>query len=129
MSKDERWLKGLEVMEQVYGPGSSKGTRDYDKMPFLGEVVRHLFGEIWTQPALSMRDKRLLVIGATAVLGRQDLIAVQVAGAIANGELTDQQLDEIALLMIFYAGVGNTTALVQGINQAKVRAKDMMKPA
>jgi 4-carboxymuconolactone decarboxylase len=116
-------------MEQVYGPGSSKGTRDYDNSPFLGEVVRHLFGDIWTQPALSMRDKRLLVIGATTMLNRPDLIAVQVAGAIVNGELTDQQLDELAVLMMFYAGVGTTTGLLQGIGQAKARAKDMMKPA
>jgi 4-carboxymuconolactone decarboxylase len=128
MSKDERWTKGIEVVEQVYGGGSSKGMQGLDGSPFIGEIVRHLFGEIWTRPGLSMRDKRLLVIGATTMLNRPDLIAVQVAGAIVNGELSDEQLDELVLLMMFYAGVGTTTALLQGISQAKARAKDL-KPA
>lgn len=127
MSKDERWIKGLEIVEQVYGPGASKGMKDHDSSPFLGEVVRHLFGDIWTLPALSVRDKRLLVIGATTMLNRPDLIAVQVAGAIANGELTDQQLDELTLLMMFYAGVGTTTGLLQGISQGKAKAKEMKR--
>ncbi len=125
MSKDGRWTKGIEAVDQVYG--GSWAERMHDS-PFMGEIVRHLFGEIWTRPGLSIRDKRLLVIGATTMLGRPDLIAVQVAGAIANGELSNEELDEIPLLMLFYAGAGNTTALQQGINDAKTRAKDM-KPA
>ena len=75
-----------------------------------------------------MRDKRLLVIGASAMLGRADLIATQVTGAIVNGELTDEQLAEIPLLLLFYAGAGNSTMVHQGIVTAKARAKDM-KPA
>jgi len=39
-------------------------------------------------------------------------------------ELTDAQLDEIPLLMLFYAGAGNTTALHQGISTAKAKAKE-----
>lgn len=125
MSKDERWTKGIEAVNQVYGGDWSERMHD---SPFMGEIVRHLFGEIWTRPGLSLRDKRLLVIGATTMLGRADLIAVQVAGAIANGELSDEQLDEIPLMMLFYTGAGNTTALLQGINDAKARAKNI-KPA
>lgn len=125
MSKDERWVKGIEAMDQVYGGSWSERMQD---SPFSGEIVRHLFGEIWTRPGLSLRDKRLLVIGATTMLGRADLIAVQVAGGIVNGELSNEQVDEIPVLMLFYAGAGNTTALLQGISQAKAKAKDM-KPA
>ena len=125
MSEDTRWKNGLAVVEQVYGAGSSALMQGQDGNPFVSETVSHLFGEIWSRPGLSMRDKRLLVIGATAMLGRSDLVAIQVAGAIVNGELTDEQLAEIPLLMLFYAGAGNSTALHQGIVAAKARAKDM----
>jgi 4-carboxymuconolactone decarboxylase len=85
--------------------------------------VNHLFGDIWNRPGLSIRDRRLLVIGATAMMGRDDLIEIQVKGAILNGELTDEQLDEIPLLMLFYAGAGNTTSTFKGIQAARAKAK------
>lgn len=122
---DQAWSDGLEIVNQVYGPGSSSMMEGMEEIPFVSETVRHLFGEIWSRPGLSMRDKRLLVIGATTMLGRADLITIQVAGAILNGELNDEQLAEIPLLMLFYAGAGNTTALNQGIQGAKARAKEM----
>jgi 4-carboxymuconolactone decarboxylase len=127
-SSDDSWNRGLAIVEQVYGAGTSAMMQGLEGQPFVSETVRHLFGEIWSRPGLSMRDKRLLVIGATATLGRPDLIAIQVAGAIVNGELTEEQLAEIPLLMMFYAGAGNATAIHQGIQAAKAKAKDM-KPA
>ena len=120
----ERWARGLEIIEKVYGPGSSAPMQTLAQQPFVDETVCHLFADIWSRPGLSIRDKRLLVIGATAMLGRADLIATQVAGAIQNGELTDVELDEIPLLMLFYAGAGNTTALFQGIETAKTKIKE-----
>jgi len=125
---DNSWKHGLDIVDQVYGAGASAMMHGLENQPFVAETVQHLFGEIWSRPGLSMRDKRLLVLGATAMLGRSDLIAIQVAGAIVNGELTEEQLAEIPLLMMFYAGAGNATAIHQGIQAAKAKAKDM-KPA
>ncbi|MDB5685463.1 MAG: hypothetical protein JWR77_52 [Rhizorhabdus sp.] len=122
---DDAWNKGVEVFDAVYGPGSSEMVKGLEDSMYVGETVRHLFGDIWALPNLSTRDKRLLVIGATTMLGRSDLIAVQVAGAIVNEELNDAQLEEIKMLMLFYAGAGNTTALQQGFALAKERAKGM----
>jgi 4-carboxymuconolactone decarboxylase len=125
---DDRWIDGLGIVDQVYGAGASAMMKGMEGEPFVGEIVRHLFGEIWSRPGLSMRDKRLLVLGATTMLGRSDLMAIQLTGAIVNGELTEEQLQEIPLLMLFYAGAGNTTALQQAIQVAKARARET-KPA
>lgn len=111
--------KGLAMMDTVYGPGFSEQIRPATPMPFAGETVKHLFGEIWSRPGLSLRDRRLVVLGATAMLGRADLVETQVRGALLNDELTHEELEEIALQLAFYAGWGNTTNLWTGIQAAK----------
>ena len=40
---------------------------------------------------------------------------------VINGEFTDDQLDQIPLFLLFYAGAGNCTALFRGIEAAKAR--------
>jgi 4-carboxymuconolactone decarboxylase len=127
MSKSEAWKKGLSIVDEVYGPGSSSMMDGMEGSAFVQETVSHLFADIWSLPELSIRDKRLLVVGATTMLGRADLLTIQLAGAIVNGELTDAQLEEMKLLMMFYAGAGNTTALNAGIQGAKTRAAGMKK--
>jgi 4-carboxymuconolactone decarboxylase len=127
VSDDERWQRGLKVCDEVYGPNISAGMTGMEGRPHVAETVHHLFGDIWSRPALTIAQKRLLVIGATTMLGRADLIEVQVGGALRNGELTDEQLDDMLLLMLFYAGAGNTGALMRGIDAAKKAAKQTMK--
>jgi 4-carboxymuconolactone decarboxylase len=117
----ERWATGLAVCDQVYGKHISDRMRDMQNAPFVAETVAHQFRDIWAMPNLSIAQKRLLVIGATTMLGRPDLIEVQVRGAIANGELNDAQLGEMPLLMLFYSGAGNAGALMAGIAAARKR--------
>lgn len=119
---DERWQRGLAAVEQIYGPGSADEMAPLARVPLAYETVAHMFGEIWTRPGLSTRDRRLLVIGATTMLGRADLLEIHIGGAVASGELSDTELDEIALLMLFYAGAGNSNALYRGIQGGKARA-------
>jgi 4-carboxymuconolactone decarboxylase len=117
---EARYKRGLQWVEQVYGPGSSQMMAGA-KGSFVEETVAHMFGDIWSRPGLTIRERRLLVLGATTMLGRDDLIETQVRGALANGEFTEEQLDEIPLMMLFYAGAGNTTALFRGIQAAKAK--------
>ena len=125
MSIDEaQWQKGLEVFDRVYGPGSSDMTRVYRHSSFNQEIVGNQFANLWASDVLTMREKRLLVLGATAMLGRPDLVEIQMNGALINGEFSDEELDFIPLFMLFYAGAGNTTALFRGIEAAKARRKE-----
>jgi 4-carboxymuconolactone decarboxylase len=95
-----KWDAGLKVMDQVYGPGFSEMMVGQEFAPMPRDVVTYQFLEMWADPTLSIRDKRLLVMGATAMLGRADLIEIQVGGAIANEELTEEQLMQIPRLMM-----------------------------
>lgn len=111
------------MLEAVYGPGASALMQGQENSPFVAETVGHQFADIWAHPALSIRDKRLLALGATAMLGRADLVEIQMGGALANGEFTDEQLDQIPLFLLFYAGAGNSTALFRGIEAARAKAR------
>lgn len=105
------------MMDKVYGPGFSTNMPE-QLDPYTSETVKHLFGDIWNRPDLSVRDRRLLVIGATAALGRADLMQIQVEGALVNQELTTDQLNEVVLHLAFYVGWGNATAAHRGISAA-----------
>lgn len=109
--------RGLAMMDTVYGPGFSTSMPE-QLDPYTSETVEHLFGDIWNRPDLSVRDRRLLVMGATAALGRDDLMQIQVQGALANEELTANQLKEAVLHLAFYVGWGNATAAHRGISAA-----------
>jgi 4-carboxymuconolactone decarboxylase len=61
---------------------------------------------------------RLLVIGATAALGRVDLVEIQVRGALANGELSAGELRVAVLQLQYYVGWGNGTQLNNGAEAA-----------
>lgn len=38
----------------------------------------HLFADIWSRPELAVRERRLLVIGIIAMMGRADIMETQV---------------------------------------------------
>jgi alkylhydroperoxidase/carboxymuconolactone decarboxylase family protein YurZ len=117
---DEAWLsRGYEMVDAVYGAGAGKIMAAAKKGAFMEETVGHLFGEIWSRPHLSVRDRRLLVLGATAALGRKDLVEIQIRGALAKGELSDAALEEAALQLAFYVGWGNASATWAGIVAAQ----------
>lgn len=124
--REEDFAEGSALMTKVYGrPAGGK----YGQSPYLDETVGHLFADIWSRPGLSVRDRRLLVLGCTAMLGRADLIEVQVKGALVNGELNKAELDEILLQLAFYAGWGNSTAVVKGMQAALTSYAAETKPA
>ncbi|MFJ6852391.1 NAD(P)-binding domain-containing protein [Streptomyces sp. NPDC091271] len=126
---DAVYRRGLELMDQVYGPGFSDAMpKSPVGDPFMDATVNYLFGEVWSRPALSVRDRRLLVLGATAALGRSDLIRIQTEGALINGELDAGQLREAALHLALYVGWGNATAVRSGFEEAIAAQKDATPP-
>ncbi len=97
---------GLEKMEQVYGFEMTDGVGD-----FFRYTADHLFGDIWQRPGLSDRDRRLILIGMLAGTGAADVLGIQVPAAYSRGELDDEALREIVILVCHYAGWPNGARL------------------
>lgn len=97
---DELRRRGLDKMNEVY----SWEMPNIEGDAYFDLTVDHLFGSIWTRPGLSMRDKRLMTLAVVTALGEQGLAEVQVNAALANEELTEHELKEMAIFLTQYVG-------------------------
>jgi len=99
-SDPERRQLGLEKMAELYGWEMSDGLGD-----FFGMTVEHLFADVWgRETTLTMRERRLLLIGLLVGENLPDVLGIQLDSTLAKGELTPDELREIALILCHYAG-------------------------
>jgi 4-carboxymuconolactone decarboxylase len=96
---DELRRKGLDKMNEVYAWEMPDLPGEYFAL-----TADHLFGRIWTREGLSMRDRRMMVIAVVTALGLDDLLEVQVNAVLQNGELTEDELNEMAVFITHYVG-------------------------
>ncbi|MUL47703.1 carboxymuconolactone decarboxylase family protein [Mycobacterium sp. CBMA293] len=96
---DELRAKGLAKMNEVYGWAMPDMPGDYFAL-----TADHLFGNIWSRPGLSMRDKRLMTLTCVTALGISELAEIQVNAALANEEFTEDELKEMAIFLTHYLG-------------------------
>lgn len=97
---DELRRKGLEMMNEVYG----WEMPNIEGNDYFALTADHLFGTIWTRPGLSMRDKRIMTLTVVTALGNSELAEIQANAALANGEITEDELKEMAIFLTHYLG-------------------------
>jgi len=71
---------------------------------YFALTADHLFGAIWSRPGLSMREKRMMTLTVVTALGITDLAEIQANAALNNGELTEDELKEMAIFLTHYLG-------------------------
>ena len=75
--------RGAEKLQEVYA-GTVEAIPE-GVIPFNDVMVRTLFAEVWTRDVLSMRDRRLLLMGVIATYGAVDIWNLQARAALQNG--------------------------------------------
>lgn len=86
-------------MAEVYSFEVSDGGGD-----FFGYTVEHLFGDIWEREGLSLRDRRLLLIGLMVAEGLDGTLGIQLESSLAKGDLSPDDLREVVIFLTHYAG-------------------------
>ena len=81
-------------------------------VPFTDVMIEQVFGEVWTRGELSVRDRRLLLLGVIAAFGEQEAWLVQVKSAIKNGELSIAAVHEVLVQLAPYAGYPRLAGLI-----------------
>ncbi|MFI6870731.1 carboxymuconolactone decarboxylase family protein [Nocardia sp. NPDC050406] len=119
---DERRERGLKKMSEVYGWEFQDGPGEH-----FAVTADHLFADIWSRPGLSIRDRRLLLIGALTAQGLFDIAEIQIGAALRNEELDEEQLREIALFLCHYVGWPAGTTLDQKVGKVVAQEKKNRK--
>ena len=110
MADSERRRRGVEMMKKVYAgdvPVPPEGAS-----PFADIMLEQVFAEVWTRPALSVRDRRLVIMGVIAAMGESMTWGIQAKAALKNGELTPEQLREMLIQLAQYAGYPRAAGLM-----------------
>jgi 4-carboxymuconolactone decarboxylase len=102
MADSERRKRGVEMIKKVYA--GDVVTPPQGAMPFADVMLEQLFAEIWTREALSIKERRLVLLGIIGALGERDTFQIQVKAALKNGELTPAQVREVVITLAQYAG-------------------------
>lgn len=112
--------KAADWMEQVsdvqYGTASAPAAVALSAQPSQGQQLfgdiapkfaqltdEVLFGDIWSRPGLSPRDRSLITVSALIAMNRPDQLRGHLARARENG-LSDAELIEATTHLAFYAG-------------------------
>ncbi|PWT84161.1 MAG: 3-oxoadipate enol-lactonase [Proteobacteria bacterium] len=92
-----------EVLGDDYVDRAVSATTDFNRS--MQELItRFAWGTIWQRPGLDVRTRRLLVLTATAALGRWEEFRLHVRTGLAGG-LEACDLEETLLQVAVYAGV------------------------
>jgi len=119
VSNDELRQKGLAKMNKVYG----WEMPDIKGDPYFDLTVDHLFGTVWSDSSLSMREKRIMTLACVTAVGRQDLAEIQVNAAMLNEELDATELKEMAVFLTQYLGFPLGSALNGAVDTVVNRRK------
>jgi 4-carboxymuconolactone decarboxylase len=109
LGDDERLRRAADVRSSLTG-GRANPDPEADlavMREHLGDVgdwaMKWAFGEIWSRPQLSRRDRSLVVISILTALGQEAELAFHVPAGLAHG-LTREEIEEIMTHLCLYAG-------------------------
>jgi 4-carboxymuconolactone decarboxylase len=108
---DDRRERGKAMMRDVYG-WDIEPTK-----PFELQTVDHLFGEVWAGSDLSVRDRRLVLIGMAVGSGQTDVAGLQIDAALRLEELSPEDLRYLVTFLAHYAGWPRAAALNSEVEQ------------
>ena len=106
---EERREAGARYVRAMFGEdflkrnlaGPARGEGPVADMSRL--ALEQCYGDIWTRPGLSPRDRSLLTLGILIGAGHPEEMANHVLGALGNG-VTEQELAEAAVHAVPYVG-------------------------
>jgi 4-carboxymuconolactone decarboxylase len=113
--------RGEETFNTVYG-GIVPIPEDPENV-FVKNTLEHLFAEVWSRDVLSVKERRLLAIGAIAALGESMTFEIQMKAALAKGELTKEQVKEVLIFIVYYIGYPRASGLLGALTRALADAK------
>jgi len=124
---DERYERGRQRFLEVH---DEKALRAVEGLGELGQqIVSYVYGDLYTRPALTDRDRELGAVVALTALGRSSQLPQHLRAALKAG-LTEAELREAIMLTASIAGFPpalNATATLK--NVLAERERDAQDPS
>jgi 4-carboxymuconolactone decarboxylase len=103
--KDDSFARGSAIRREVLGgdyvDATAKTAWDFAG-PYRELVNANVWGDVWTRPGLTRRERSLLCLGMLSALGAEEL-EVHIRGAINNG-FSPEELREVFIQVGAYCG-------------------------
>ena len=115
MNDKERRALGEEKIRDVYAGDVVVPPEGY---VFSDIMLKQLFAELWTRETLSMRDKRLLLLGIIAEKGEAATFKTQVKATLKRGEMNPEEVRELLLFIAQYAGYPRAASMLGPLEEA-----------
>lgn len=115
MTEKSRRERGEEMIKDVYAGEVVVPPEGY---AFTDVMLEQLFAELWTRDTLSMRDKRLLLIGIIAEKGEPLTFKIQVKASLKRGEINPDEARELLLFIAQYAGYPRAASMLGPLEEA-----------
>lgn len=84
----------------------------------LERLEQIAFGEVWSQPGLSSRERRLITLACLGIVGSERTVGLHIRGALDSGDLTPEELDAFILHFGVYAGFPRASAFGSALERA-----------
>jgi 4-carboxymuconolactone decarboxylase len=114
MAESERRKRGIEMINKVYAGDVVTPPEGH---VFTDIMLEQVFAEVWGRDVLSIRDRRLMIMGIIAEKGEPMTFGIQAKAALKNGELTPEELRELLLMIAQYAGYPRAASLIAVVEQ------------
>ncbi len=116
MPDPDRRQRGADMLAKVYA--GDVAAPPEGQSAFADLMLEQLFAEVWTRPALAIRERRLLIMGVIAALGEGMTWRIQLRAALKNGELTPDQARETLIQLTPYIGYPRAASLLGPTEEA-----------
>lgn len=113
--------EGQAKFDEVYG-GDLGALPQPGSSPFIDYMLETLFGVLWRDETLAVRDRRLLVLGVLAAQGEADTLGIHLRAAVKRGELTVPQLQALATFLTQYVGYPRGSRLFRVVSEIAAAA-------
>lgn len=100
MANDDRRARGKRLFREVTQLDDPIEPGD----PFLAFTIDEVFGDVWSRPGLTRKERRLISITAAATSSMSDETSFHLRGALASGDLTPAELLEAVIQIAHYSG-------------------------
>lgn len=103
----DRFLKGMATRRAVLGDAhvdrAEANKTDFDA-PFQAMITETAWGDVWSRPDWSKRERSMVTIALLAALGHHEELAMHVRATTNTGATADD-MREAMLHVAIYAGV------------------------